>query len=193
MGITHFLFSSFMAVGSFLGDRRALSLRLSLRFSSSLGGGGGGSFLWFSWLAFSLSLDGESQAASSFFSAVSPSGFSSWWIFTTFTCRVLSFPTRKSHSSPTAYLVRISSQAISTSLSRDTVLWWTISSTGFSNHWGYSSCSSSVTSCSSSHASLCVSWLLPVLLHVQMRSSYFFRRASNSSLFLKASLVCSMM
>lgn len=69
------------------------SLRLSLRFSSSLGGGGGGSFLWFSWLAFSLSLDGESQAASSFFSAVSPSGFSSWWIFTTFTCRVLSFPT----------------------------------------------------------------------------------------------------
>lgn len=39
---------------------------------------------------------------------------------------------------------------------------------------------SSVTSCSSSHASLCVSWLLPVLLHVQMRSLYLCRRASYS-------------
>lgn len=39
---------------------------------------------------------------------------------------------------------------------------------------------SSVTSCSSSHASLWVSWLLPVLLHVQMRSLYLCRRASYS-------------
>lgn len=39
---------------------------------------------------------------------------------------------------------------------------------------------SSVTSCSSSHASLCVSWLLPVLLQVQMRSSYLSKRVSYS-------------
>lgn len=37
-----------------------------------------------------------------------------------------------------------------------------------------------VTSCSSSHASWCVSWLLPVLLHVQMRSLYLCKRASYS-------------
>lgn len=39
---------------------------------------------------------------------------------------------------------------------------------------------SSVTSCSSSQASRCVSWLLPVLLHVQIRSLYFCNRASYS-------------
>lgn len=39
---------------------------------------------------------------------------------------------------------------------------------------------SSVTSCSSSQASLCVSWLLPVLLHVHIRSPYLRSRASYS-------------
>lgn len=39
---------------------------------------------------------------------------------------------------------------------------------------------SSATSCSSSQASLCVSWLLPVLLQVHIRWLYFSSRASYS-------------
>lgn len=45
---------------------------------------------------------------------------------------------------------------------------------------GRESTNRAVTSCSSSQASWCVSWLLPVLLHVQMRSLYLCRRASYS-------------
>ena len=83
------------------------SLRVSLLFSSSLGGG---SFLWFSWLVFSLSLDGESQAPSSFFSAVSPSGFSKGWTFTTLTCKVLPFPTWRGKVLWVSYFMQWSSQ-----------------------------------------------------------------------------------
>lgn len=47
--------------------------------------------------------------------------------------------TSKSHSSPTAYLVMISNQAVSTSFSKEAVLWWTISRTSFSYQAGNSS------------------------------------------------------
>lgn len=191
-GITHFFFSSFRAVVSFRGDRRARSPETLAAVSHMQTGSV--SQIW-QILAFTQTLSSAFRLAwRRLFPLVLLAGVlfvAGRWVTSTFKlllCR-LSFkvfqrvnlhhlypqtfvlphlkwkrpvkvtsrhyrmlaifdeiahlteirPTRKSHSSSTAYLVRTSSHDISTSLSKDTVLWWTISRTGFSNHWGYSS------------------------------------------------------